>query len=248
MENIKNFFEKGKCKICVSLMGKTYKDIISNLNSIITKPFDVLEWRADFYEEISDTNMLCIIIDEIKDKLKEKPLLFTIRTSKEGGNLSIDVNKYMEILADVIENTSVDFVDVEYMRGEAISRQLVNKAHNHNKYIIGSYHDFDKTPDKEEIYNRLLDMKKLDMDVSKIALMPQNKKDVLDLFEVTEKINEDIPEILTVTMSMGQLGSISRIALGKFGSVMTFGAVGEVSAPGQYDVEKLYDILNTIYD
>lgn len=247
MKDIRSFFKKDKCKICVPLMGKTYEEIINNLNNIISYPFDVLEWRADFYEDLFNKEKVKILIDDILKKINGKPLLFTIRTSQEGGNIEINVSDYKEIILDVIKNTDVDIIDVEYMRGEDISRQLVCEAHSHNKYIIGSYHDFDKTPGKEEIYDRLLAMKKLDMDVSKIALMPQNKKDVLALFEVTEKINEDYKDILTITMSMGQLGAISRIALGKFGSVMTFGAVGQVSAPGQYNVEELSDILNKIY-
>lgn len=228
-------------------MGKNYGEIMTNLDNIIGKHFDVLEWRADFYEDVFEIDKLTAIVDEIKDKLREKPLLFTIRTSVEGGNLTIDVAKYKELLLAVIEKTKADLVDVEYMREKETSEKIVRKAHSIGKYIIGSYHDFEKTPDKEEIYNRLLTMKNLGMDISKIALMPQSKKDVLTLFETTNKINEDIPDILTVTMSMGQLGAISRIALGKFGSVMTFGAVGQVSAPGQYDADKLYEILNTIY-
>lgn len=247
MKDIKSFFRKDSCKICVPLMGKNYDEIMANLDNIIGKHFDVLEWRADFYEDVLEIDKLTAIVDEIKDKLREKPLLFTIRTSVEGGNLTIDVAKYKELLLAVIEKTKADLVDVEYMREKEASEKIVRKAHSIGKYIIGSYHDFEKTPDKEEIYNRLLTMKNLGMDISKIALMPQSKKDVLTLFEATNKINEDIPDILTVTMSMGQLGAISRIALGKFGSVMTFGAVGQVSAPGQYDADKLYEILNTIY-
>lgn len=247
MKDIKSFFRKDSCKICVPLMGKNYDEIMTNLDNIICKHFDVLEWRADFYEDIFEVDKLTAVVDEIKDKLGEKPLLFTIRTSVEGGNLTIDVAKYKELLLAVIEKTKADLVDVEYMREKEASEKIVRKAHSIGKYIIGSYHDFEKTPDKAEIYNRLLTMKNLGMDISKIALMPQNKKDVLTLFETTNKINEDIPDILTVTMSMGQLGAISRIALGKFGSVMTFGAVGQVSAPGQYDADKLYEILNTIY-
>lgn len=247
MKDIKSFFKKDSCKICVPLMGRDYSEIMANLDNIMEKHFDVLEWRADFYQDVFQIDKLTAIINEIKAKLNDRPLLFTIRTAFEGGNISVDAARYNELLLAVIENTKVDLVDVEYMRGEEISNEIVKKAHSLGKYVIGSYHDFEKTPDKEEIYDRLLTMRKLGMDISKIALMPQNKKDVLALFEVTEKINEDIPEILTVTMSMGQLGAISRIALGKFGSVMTFGAVGQVSAPGQYEVDRLYEILNTIY-
>lgn len=247
MKNIDSFFEKGKCKICVPLMGRTDKEIIDNLEIISAHRFDVLEWRADFYEGLYYDERLCNMVLKIKEKLGNKPLLFTVRTSKEGGNAVIASETYKNILLYVIEGTQADMVDVEYMRDNDVNMTLVEAAHKKGKYIIGSYHDFNKTPDKDEIYDRLLAMKRLGMDISKIALMPQNKKDVLSVFEATEKINADIPDIYTVTMSMGELGAISRIALGKFGSVMTFGAVGEVSAPGQYGADELSDIIDIIY-
>ena len=49
-------------------------------------------------------------------------------------------------------------------------------------------------------------------------------------------------------MSMGSLGVITRMAGEVFGSSMTFGAVGQVSAPGQIPVEKLQAAMAILHE
>ena len=51
-----------------------------------------------------------------------------------------------------------------------------------------------------------------------------------------------------ITMSMGSLGVITRMAGEVFGSSMTFGAVGQVSAPGQIPVEKLQAAMAILHE
>ena len=48
-------------------------------------------------------------------------------------------------------------------------------------------------------------------------------------------------------MAMGQMGIITRIAGESFGSDITFGSVGEVSAPGQLEINDLKLILETLH-
>lgn len=55
-------------------------------------------------------------------------------------------------------------------------------------------------------------------DIVKLAVMPQNYKDVLNLLDVTAQFREENPDTPVITMSMGSLGGISRIS-------------GETSAP-----------------
>ncbi len=47
-------------------------------------------------------------------------------------------------------------------------------------------------------------------------------------------------------MSMGQLGTISRVATANMGGSYSFGMIGQASAPGQIDVTKLKQILQTV--
>ena len=85
------------------------------------------------------------------------------------------------------------------------------------------------------------------MDVAKIAVMPQSEKDVLILLEATSEMKQLHPETPVITMSMGKLGVISRIAGEVFGSALTFGTAGSASAPGQIPAEELKTMLEVLH-
>ena len=51
-----------------------------------------------------------------------------------------------------------------------------------------------------------------------------------------------------ISMSMGWLGSISRISGEFFGSALTFGAAKHVSAPGQLSVNDVNYILKVLHN
>ena len=113
---------------------------------------------------------------------------------------------------------------------------------------VGSNHDFDKTPEDEEIRTRLVKMQSLGGDIAKMAVMPQCNADVLRLMSVTRSTKDECLNIPVITMSMAAEGMISRMSGEIFGSDVTFGAVTDVSAPGQIDISVLSGILNTIHN
>ena len=131
--------------------------------------------------------------------------------------------------------------------GDDYVRQIVDKAHECNVKIIMSNHDFDNTPDLEEIISRLDKMNKMGADIVKIAVMPHDARDVITLLSATEKAVRIIDKPV-VTMSMSGLGLISRLSGEIFGSSITFGAVKEASAPGQIDVNSLRSVLDIIHN
>ena len=51
-----------------------------------------------------------------------------------------------------------------------------------------------------------------------------------------------------VSMSMGNLGSMSRIAGENFGSSITFATVGEASAPGQFPIKELRMMMSALHE
>ena len=89
-------------------------------------------------------------------------------------------------------------------------------------------------------------MQDLGADIPKIAVMPQNKKDVLTLLAATEEMASEYADRPIITMSMAGTGLISRLCGEVFGSALTFGAVGKASAPGQMNASDLREILTLI--
>ena len=134
-------------------------------------------------------------------------------------------------------------IDAELFMGEAVLGKLIRMAHERGVRLVASNHDFNKTPDKAEMIRRLRMMDDAGADILKIAVMPRDASDVLDLLDVTRMMNEGLTDKPLITMSMGQLGMITRIAGETFGSAVTFGSMGQASAPGQIDAAKLKEIL-----
>ena len=68
--------------------------------------------------------------------------------------------------------------------------------------VVASNHDFHKTPAKSDIIYRLRKMQDMGADIPKIAVMPQNKRDVLTLLATTEEMVTDYADRPIITMSM----------------------------------------------
>ena len=139
------------------------------------------------------------------------------------------------------------FVDVEGFTGDDIVKDIVAAAHECGVKVVASNHDFDKTPDKDDIVGRLRKMQDLGADIPKIAVMPQNKKDVLTLLAATEEMSNEYADRPIITMSMAGTGVISRLCGEVFGSALTFGAAKKASAPGQMGVDDLKTVLELLH-
>lgn len=239
----------GRTKICLPIIAKTREDILREGRELRESVADIVEWRVDFYEDVMNNDKVLKVAEELTDVLLDKPVLFTFRTKNEGGERAIDTLYYKQLIISVIEQQRVGAVDVELFMGDGLLEELVAKAEEYGVKVVASNHDFDKTPDKETIVDRLMTMKKKGAHVSKMAVMPRNEQDVLNLLQATYDSKSRCPEMTLITMSMGTLGVISRIGGGVFGSAMTFGAKTKelASAPGQVEANQLKSMLEVIY-
>lgn len=234
-------------KICVPIVGVTREEILAAAENIKSTKADVVEWRVDWYENIFDFTKTEATMQTLREVLGEMPILFTFRTSKEGGEKAIETEAYVELNQNAAKTGLVDLVDVEAFTGDDVVKTVVEIAHENGVKVIASNHDFHKTPAKEEIVSRLRKMQELGADIPKIAVMPQNKKDVLTLLAATEEMVSEYADRPIITMSMSGTGVISRLCGEVFGSALTFGAVGKVSAPGQMRIEDLTTVLGLLH-
>lgn len=245
VKNIK--IGEGIPKICVPIVGKTEEEIIEEINDLKGICLDVVEWRVDFFENVENIQQVKDVLNELRKYIPNTPLLFTFRSIKEGGQKLISKD-YYTILNKEISNTGlIDLIDVELFMGDEIVNEIVEFAHEKEVKVVMSNHDFNKTPEKEEIISRLCKMQKLGADLPKIAVMPQNGRDVLVLLTATNEMVQVYADRPIITMSMAGMGVISRLCGEIFGSSLTFGAAKKVSAPGQISVEELNLILHVLH-
>mgnify|MGYP005800969339 FL=1 len=234
-------------KICVPIVGVTKEEIITEAKTFDSIPVDVVEWRVDWFENVFEFDKVEDVLKDLREALGDTPILFTFRTSKEGGEKAIEPEPYKELNIKAAQSGYVDLVDVEVFTGDDIVKEIVKNAHACGVKVVASNHDFDKTPEKAEIVKRLRKMQELDADIPKIAVMPNCKKDVLTLLSATEEMYTEYADRPIITMSMAGTGVISRLCGEVFGSALTFGAAKKASAPGQMGVEDLKIVLELLH-
>lgn len=237
----------GAPKIIVPIVGITKEDIIEEAKTFDSIPVDVVEWRVDWFENVFDIEKVKDVLTDLRQVLKDTPILFTFRTSREGGEKAIEAADYAKLNKKIAATGNVDLVDVEAFTGDKVVKEIIEAAHACGVKVVASNHDFDKTPDKDDIVGRLRKMQDLGADIPKIAVMPQSELDVLTLLSATEEMNRLYADRPIITMSMTGTGVISRLCGEVFGSALTFGAAGKASAPGQMGVNDLNTVLNLLH-
>lgn len=239
---------EGIPKIIVPIVQKNARNIVKKAEGIASLDIHMVEWRADFYEDVTDTSSVLETLCALRKALPHKILLFTFRTTNEGGNKEIPREEYLALNLAVAQSGNADVVDIEVLSLGDAAQKHIAEIQSTGTYVIGSNHDFFKTPSHEELVERLCAIQSAGADIPKIAVMPQCKEDVLVLLSATQEMYTKHAKRPIITMSMAPMGVLSRLSGEVFGSSMTFGAVGSVSAPGQIPIEQLKLGLSIIHN
>ena len=227
-------FNEGKPKVCVPVVAKTKTDILDEFKYALSLDCDVIEWRIDHYDDVLETKELCSLAKELHALSEEKVLLITFRSYREGGVLDISDEAYASIYRELIKEQACDMLDIELFMPDEIVSELVDLAHANGLTVIMCNHDFYQTVSHEEIVKRLCMMQDKGADICKIAMMPQSEEDVLLLLGASLDMAKNHARCPLITMSMGSMGTISRISGEIFGSAMTFGVGRSSSHRGKY--------------
>ena len=239
---------EGRVKTIVPITGTTADEAIAQARAIgASAQTDVAEFRVDFLDIALDAARLAALGPKIAEQLHGKPLIVTFRTQAEGGNKAIADTDYAVMYETLLKAHFADLIDVEMFRSEAVVRRLLAAAHEAGVFVVMSSHDFSATPPAAELVARLRRQQELGADVLKLAMMPFDPGDVLELFRATWEMASRYAERPMMTMSMGGTGVVSRLAGEIFGSAMSFGMIGRASAPGQVEVDRLAGVLNLIH-
>ena len=236
---------QGIPKICIPIVAPAKEGILEEAKKLLSLPCDLVEWRCDWYEDIFVEGTGRILAD-LREILGDKPILCTFRTKEEGGARDASPAQYRSLIHQMIEEAAPDLVDLELFSLSGSLKQLTALARETGVKTIVSSHDFSRTPSVEEMLNRLLRMEEEGADIAKLAVMPERPEDVLNLLSATCQFSGGAGHIPLITMSMGELGCVSRLCGRVFGSAVTFGSAGCASAPGQIPAGELSRILRIL--
>jgi 3-dehydroquinate dehydratase-1 len=201
------------------------------------KKLDValIELRADLFKSQDPA----YVVDQIKQRRALKtPLLLTVRNQKNEGAVKVFPDKKkLDIITAALP--FVDMVDIELsspLLKQVIkichSRMLLSGIHKSIKVIVSSHYLKNTPKDLEAIFKKSL---KTGADIVKIAGRANSFDDVTAMIDFTRRHRKH----KIITMSLGPIGSISRLILPATGSLYTYTFLHKPKAEGQIDITTL---------
>jgi len=210
--------------VCAPILHENGEDVIKSAAAAIKSGADLLEIRLDALPD-QDPELVSHLLQQIR-----YPTIATNRLQEEGGLYKGPETKRIEILLAAAE--WVDYVDVELRTRDKYKSEIIEAS----KSTILSYHNYQETPPLDELF-KIAKRATTEGDLAKLAVMPRNIQDTLTVLEVVSQCAN------TIAISMGNLGSYTRVVAPLFGSPITYASLDEEIAPGQLNIKTTRDIL-----
>jgi 3-dehydroquinate dehydratase-1 len=220
--------------ICASIPAENPESLRDKINRAFSSGANYVEIRFDFLD-LSDMEEALKIAENIREKA-----IFTLRTSAEGGKFKANINDRIEWLKKLAMAKPM-LLDIEYSTIQS-NDDLANYCKTQKIPVLLSWHDFEKTPPKDQLRCMLEKMRVYSNHIKMVttAINIVDALRILDLYENAVESN-------LIAFSMGEAGIISRIMCTIIGkSPFTYAALEESIAPGQLTVVQMRDIYDKI--
>ena len=221
---------------CIPLVATDMASLVDQATVAVQLKPDLIEWRADFFHGAS-ADLLREAAGELRALAGDAAIIFTLRAKSEGGVQDLSQPVRRELIEAVLRTRTIDILDLELANEPAFLEELMAVARSCGTRVLLAMHNFAETPERDVLFDHIRAMKELGTDIAKIAVMPRTADDVLRLLQVTARARCEFPDLPLATMSMGALGSITRVAGFLYGSDMAFAVGKAASAPGQIPIE-----------
>src|SRR5262245_49918393 len=208
----------------------------ADVDALVTEVADLLELRGDLFDE---PGVPCVLDALARLRAARRPILFTARAASEGGRAMPEALR-AELYRAALPH--VDAIDVE-IASRALVTELVPLARAAGRPVLLSAHDFVGTPPRDALLALVDAARALGGDLPKLATHTTTLDDLRTLIDVTRAAAADG----IVTIGMGALGPLSRIVLPAAGSLLTYGAAGGGTAPGQTPVAELAALVGRLF-
>ena len=194
---------------------------------------DFLELRADAFAGAAGLSTLGKSLPRLK-----APLIVTVRHPLEGGEGRLTLAQRRSLFVQFLPFASL--VDVE-LRSAAPLRAITDEARSQGIGVILSHHDFRKTPSLARLRALGRAAAAAGCDIFKVATVTRTARDLATLLDFLTLSRPGAPHL--AVMGMGEFGKISRLALGKTGSVLNYGYLDQPQIAGQWAVALLKERL-----
>jgi 3-dehydroquinate dehydratase-1 len=217
---------------CVPLVSGNIAELTEQAEIARGLNSELVEWRADFFKD-RRPEALVHAAHLLRQTAGEQAIIFTLRAMSEGGAADMPQTERRRLIEAVLRAGAVDIVDLELASEPEFLDPLMEVAKERGIRVILAFHDFRGTPSSDVLLEKVAAMRARGADMAKLAVMPQTQDDVLRFLQVTAAARSRFRDLPLAMMSMGPLGSITRVAGFLYGSDMAFAVAKEASAPGQ---------------
>jgi len=204
--------DMSKSRICLCLTAKTVAEDLALIEKY--RPYiDLVELRVDLLDE--DERL------EIRDFPSKAgiPCILTIRRTVDGGEFSEGEAArsmlFARALAFANEDARKNFAYVDFEEDFHIS-SLQDAALAYGTKIIRSFHDMNNP--LPSIAAKLKEMRSSSFEIPKIAFMPHNLTDVIQMYREMQQFADSDQ----IVVAMGSIGLPSRILAYKFHSYLSY--------------------------
>lgn len=201
---------------CLSIGDQDIEFVISEI-----KNFEIAEIRLD----------LCNFKKEQLEQVfsQHDNLIATFRKS-EIYNVKIRKKYLIKAM-----KSGAAWIDIDFLNdSESLRKELIDYARAHNKKIIISVHDHDKTPDNEWIRSIIESIRSYKPDIIKLVFSARNESDnerVMGLYNTYDKL---------IAFNMGVIGKPTRVKCLSYGAPFTYVRTERCqTASGQMTLEEM---------
>lgn len=187
------------------------------LTHLPTRDCDIIELRLD-------------LIGTGAIRQLDQPAIATIRLASEGGKWTRPDADRLPLFDQALQHCTA--ADIE-LRSPLLDK-ISALAAKHQKALIISYHDFDKTPPLAELRQVMAKAANYGT-VVKIATLTKTEDDLACLRAL---FHENCSAALCV-LGMGPLGPQTRTEFPRLGSCLSYGYLDQPVAPGQVSAREL---------
>ncbi len=171
--------------------------------------------------------------------LNIRPTLLTVRDPAEGGVGHLGWGQREALYASYLEWAQL--IDLEIANLQSAST-LVTRIQNESLTLVGSYHDFEKTPPLEVLKDAADRGVDGGAQILKFAVTTNTVADVATLLTFIEALSAK--QLAWAVMGMGPLGMSSRVLFAQCGSLLNYAYLHQANAPGQWAAQTLRAVFN----
>lgn len=218
---------------CLPIIKSSKEEILEVIEKNISE-YQYFEVWLDYVADLDES-----FITKLTTLLQDKLVVVFRRQNLE--TISMNLEQRFNIIS-LISNSEA-FLDLDITQKEELEHI---KKNDMTIKLIVSYHNYEKTPEDEELQNILLDMESYLPEMYKISTVCNDQNDALRLLQLQLFIKEQNKKY--IILGMGEFGTITRVYGTLWGNEMIFAPKSheDLSAHGQLTKKQLETIFREL--